>query len=423
MSGNNSWKPVIKQKNRLKFFGKVDSYSHLHFMRCLDYFKEDGHKRIILDFSNVKSAFPNGMVPIIATMDLLRDQGVEILCSLPKDKDTSRLFIFTNWAHLISPEHFKEEITKHNRHLIAKRFKTSDEQQNVVNEFMDVVMRNMNVSRDVISGLEWSINEITDNVLNHSKAENGGIVQVSTYPKNNSVSFAIADAGVGILQTLKEAIPTLYSDIEALGEAVKAGVTRNNDLGQGNGLAGTLRIATMSEGSFAITSGQAYMHVFGDDSKRLKRKEYEFFQGTLVVAEIKTNTSFTISEALGFEGYSDCTPVDIIEQNYENEYNSMSIDVTKESTGFGNRNAGRQLRQKVKNLLNANPTMPIIINWTGVPLISSSFADEFLGKLFVEMGAMSFGARIRNSGMEALIRSLLDKAISQRLTQATDYFE
>lgn len=423
MKKQNDWKPVRRSGNRIKFLNKVDPYAHLHFMRALNYFLQERYKRLILDFSRVKSAYPNGMIPIIATLDLLREMNIEILCSLPKDKDTSRLFVFTNWAHLISPEHFKKEITKHNRHLIAKRFRTSDEQQDVVNEFMDVVMRNMSVSRDVIAGLEWSINEITDNVLNHSKSVYGGFVQVSTFPKNGSVSFAIADSGVGILETLKEAIPTLLSDSEALGEAIKAGVTRNNDLGQGNGLAGTLRISTMSGGSFSITSGKSMLHIYENDSRKRKRKDFEKYQGTIVTAEIKTDTSFTVSEALGFEGYSDSTPVDIIETNYENEAGGMQIEMAKESTGFGNRNAGRQLKQKVQNLLKANPTIPLIIDWNGIPLISSSFADEFIGKLFLEMGAMSFGARIRNTGMEALIRSLLDKAIAQRLTQATDELE
>lgn len=411
---------VKKIGNKLVFYDRVNPTAHLHFMRALNYFLVDGHNKLLLDFSRVNTAYPNGMIPIITTIDSIKQQGIHVICTLPKLGDAKRLFIHTNWAHLLQPNDFKEEITKHNRHLIAKRFTTSDEQQDVVNEFVDVIMRNMKVSRDVISGLEWSINEITDNVLNHSQSIDGGIVQVSTYPKNHSVSFAVGDSGIGILNTLKQAIPTLKSDNDALGEAVKAGVTRDNAIGQGNGLAGTLRISNMSGGSFSITSGKGHISVYQGSTTTKRRREYEVFGGTLVCADIKTTNQFSISEALGFEGYSDTTPVDIIEMNYENDLNMMELIVSKESTGFGNRNAGRQLRYKVTNLLNANPTMPIMIDWNGVPLISSSFADEFLGKLFLEMGAMSFGARVRNGGMEALIRNLLDKAISQRLTQAQD---
>jgi hypothetical protein len=72
------------------------------------------------------------------------------------------------------------------------------------------------------------------------------------------------------------------------------------------------------------------------------------------------------------------------------------------------------------NLLNADQSKPLLIDWTGVPITSSSFADEFVGKLFLELGPITFSARVRNVGMEALIKALLDKAISQRLTQAND---
>lgn len=91
-----------------------------------------------------------------------------------------------------------------------------------------------------------------------------------------------------------------------------------------------------------------------------------------------------------------------------------------ETTGFGSRKSGFQIRTKVKNLINAKKGYPLIIDWEGVPVISSSFADEMIGKLFLEMGAMSFSSIIRNVNMEQLITNLLDKAVSQRLTQALD---
>lgn len=120
---------------------------------------------------------------------------------------------------------------------------------------MDVVLRNMKISRDLISALEWSINEICDNVINHSFSKVGGFVQVATFSARNSISFTVADAGRGILNSLKEGIPTLRTDAQAIGEAIKAGVTRNKKYGQGNGLAGSLRITNMTGGSLDILSG------------------------------------------------------------------------------------------------------------------------------------------------------------------------
>ena len=68
------------------------------------------------------------------------------------------------------------------------------------------------------------------------------------------------------------------------------------------------------------------------------------------------------------------------------------------------------------NLLNAEPTKPLLLDWTGVPLVSSSFADELIGKLFVSLGPLAFSARVRNIGMDAMVPGLIDKAIMQRGT-------
>lgn len=69
------------------------------------------------------------------------------------------------------------------------------------------------------------------------------------------------------------------------------------------------------------------------------------------------------------------------------------------------------------DLLNAEPSKPLLLDWTAVPLVSSSFADELVGKLFASLGPLAFAARVRNVGMEAMVRGLVDKAIMQRAAQ------
>jgi anti-sigma regulatory factor (Ser/Thr protein kinase) len=58
------------------------------------------------------------------------------------------------------------------------------------------------LDRKNLAALEWSINEITDNVLNHSRSTIGGLVQVSTFQgATQRVEYIVADAGVGIPAT------------------------------------------------------------------------------------------------------------------------------------------------------------------------------------------------------------------------------
>ena len=120
-------------------------------------------------------------------------------------------------------------------------------------------MGSMEIERSVLAGLEWSVNEITDNVLNHAESPLGGLVQVATQRETVAFQFVVGDARRGILASMRDGFPDLQDDAEAIGEAVKQGVTRNPDIGQGNGLAGTLRVAALSNGSFSVLSGQALL--------------------------------------------------------------------------------------------------------------------------------------------------------------------
>lgn len=408
------------QEPAIQLTGKLNAFNVKDFCSALDKFYETGKKKLTIDFERVERAYPSGVLPIITSLDVVRSKGVDIYVKLPQNDGTRKLFRSVNWAHFLSPNQFEKSESTHDRHLVTRRFENSEQQKSVVDDFIDVVLRSMPIPKDIISGLEWSINEITDNVLNHSESKFGGIIQASTYPANQTIAFAVADSGRGILNSMQEGFPSLRTDLDAIGEAIKSGVTRNPKFGQGNGLAGSLRVTTMTGGSFDITSGSGRLIATQDETVK-KPLLYSRYKGTIVCGQIKIIEDFSISKALDFNGTNSYIPVNIVEMQYEMEDKDCLILTMKdESTGFGSRKSGFQIRTKIKNIMNAKPNYPLAIDWTGVPVISSSFADELLGKLFIDMGAMSFSSLIRNLGMENLIRGLLDKAISQRLTQAND---
>lgn len=408
---------VVRDGTRLRFVDRVNWFAHMEFMYCLHELRREGCDNLVLDFSACDRAYPNGMLPLLASADAWRREKLGLSIVLPDDDGCSRLFSNTNWAHFLEPERYDKSDSRHEHHVSAHRFTDSKRQQELVDGFMNVVMRNLFLRRDVIAGLEWSINEITDNVLNHAECPDGGIVQVSTFREDEKVTIGVADAGIGILASLREGHPDLGSDEEAIAEAVKAGTTRNREFGQGNGIAGTLRIADMLRGSFEITSGQARLAVWRGSTKMFRRKQTQRFPGTFVYAEFRLGAHFRLSEALDFSVETN-RPVDIIETKYETEDGTaVLLRIKDEATGFGTRFAGRELKMKCRNLLEAEPAKPLVLDWRDIPLVSSSFADELMGKLFVELSPLVFAARVRNVGMEPLVRGLVDKAIMQRAAQ------
>lgn len=367
------------------------------------------------------------MLQLISLVDAGRALGHTFGLVLPSMNDLARLFLNTNWAHLLDPHQFQPINFAHALHLGAQRYDTAVGQQAVVNAALDIAMRTMAIERHTLQGLEWALNEITDNVLVHADAPEGGLVQVSTFSEHGELAFVVTDAGRGILASMQEGFPQLRTDAEAVEEAVKAGVTRSAAVGQGNGLAGTLRVAAASGGSVAITSGRAQLRLhLSEDGTNFaesihRRRASGSVPGTTVEVRLRTNSAFTLYDALGFDAgaQNEAAEVwDIIESGYtDEEHNALRVTLSEEPTGFGTRAAGEQLRTKCSNLLRADPGKRLILDWSGIPLVSSSYADEAIGKLFLELGPMTFMARVQNVYVEPIVRSLLDRAIQQRVAQ------
>ena len=79
---------------------------------------------------------------------------------------------------------------------------------------------------------------------------------------------------------------------------------------------------------------------------------------------------------------------------------------------FGFRSGGAQFRQIVLNLLQNRDR--IVLDFEGVAVFSSSFADEVFGRLFVDMGPRNFMKRIDFRNVDPTIEGLIDRAIVQR---------
>jgi len=118
--------------------------------------------------------------------------------------------------------------------------------------------------------------------------------------------------------------------------------------------------------------------------------------------------------ALVFSG-KEHVPVDFIELKYETDsLQHLNFVMKEEATSFGSRLAAKPVRIKLENLLEMCPNQKIRIDFEGIPIISSSFADEVFGRLFVTLGPLSFMSRFEFTAIDSTLRILIDRAISQR---------
>jgi len=70
---------------------------------------------------------------------------------------------------------------------------------------------------------------------------------------------------------------------------------------------------------------------------------------------------FSIADALNFGAPFPYARVNIIDLDYEmKDQDSLLMVMRDETTGFGTRNAGRQLKTKILNLVESKPGYPIL---------------------------------------------------------------
>ena len=137
-----------------------------------------------------------------------------------------------------------------------------------------------------------------------------------------------------------------------------------------------------------------------------------------MTARIGYGTPLDLKEALRF-GPKSHSPTDFVELHYdEDEDGNVKFCLDDESVGFGTRQAGEPVRRKLANLSRISLEGRLIVDFSGVPLVSSSYADEVFGKLFAEMGPMEFARKFDFRNLDPLVKDLIDRAITQRTRES-----
>ena len=405
-----------REGNKIRINGDLQNFHVLLTLihQCID---KAGYNDVVLDMSKCTSAFQNSMLSVCAQVIRYRAEGIDFTLVPPESKTLHNLFRNTNWGYFLDPGQYELSRFRGHTRIPATQYRTPEEQQNAVNKIVDVMLGALpDLERPDFAAFEWSINELTDNVLVHAESAFGGLVQVSTFSRNQkSVQFVVADAGIGIPTSLRRGLPEIGSDTEALDRAIREGVTRDQRIGQGNGIYGSYRVCSKSEGTMLIDSGHARLTYSPYKGMSISNQTIPY-SGTLVVATINFSDPKLLADALKFQGRVH-EPTDYVETKYEDfEGGPIRFLLRDESQSFGSRVAGRPVRVKLSNIIRMTGGCAVVVDFEGVPVVSSSFADEAFGKLFLQFGPVRFMQCVKLVNMADTVESLVNKAITQRMT-------
>ncbi len=363
-------------------------------------------KNIILNFKNVDKVFPNVCVPIAGMIETLTSVGFQFEFYYPNTYLKNTCFL--------KPCLISSNTTNIKGNCLDKiwRFDNYDDILVIYEAFVSAITENIECEKGVIDAFIWCIHETLENVIRHSGKDYGYVMgQVHRQAKN--FVFCIYDTGQGIYKSLQPSEYNPQNPEEALKLCVKEGVTRDKTIGKGNGLWGLHQIVTENTGQLSITSNSArYKLVDSRISTFSKIPELSFDGGSIIDFSIRTDKEISFSKALN--GYE---PTNYQREAREDDTTgSIVYDIKDTPLGTGTRHSGAKVRTAVINDFKATNKV-IVLDFTGVPMISSSFADELVGKLVVELGFMDFTNNIKIVGLTPNAQIVTERTVAQRMAE------
>lgn len=103
-------------------------------------------------------------------------------------------------------------------------------------------------------------------------------------------------------------------------------------------------------------------------------------------------------------------------ENLEDDYGRIMYNISERSEGTGTRESAIRVKNEVLNIL-SEEQRPITLDFTDVAVISSSFADELIAKLFLNLGLFQFNNLIKIRGLDSSQQSILQRSVLQRIIE------
>lgn len=371
-----------------------------------DIFKNPETKTLVIYIQDNFRVFPNQIVPLACVIEYIRGIGKKVLVH-----NDIKNVADTHFDNPIPAERARLNATKYLDGIVWKI--TSAEQcYALVDSVIFALSYKADFGRGTLQALDWTLNEVIDNVLLHSKS---GAAYFMYQPQliAGQLAFSVGDYGQGFQSSFIGSRYAPSTEADAITLAVKKDVTRDPAVGAGNGLWGTLRIIGQNGGRLTIASGGSAIFFRTDEGVA------RCYEGIGTVDEIcKTSlvdiqllASNPTDLTVAFERES--TPVCLFFENFEDDEGASHFSFREWWLGTGTRESGADARTLIANIMANNPG-PIILDFGGLGIISSSFADEALGRLSAQLGKEEFNSRVRITGLNNVTRMILASVLERR---------
>lgn len=243
---------MLRKKKDVTQYGALISAKELKrakavsdFLRSLKTSIKEGYKEIILDFKE-GSYFPNAVTPIAGIIQYYK-MNKDITFKLKRENVKA-----VNQSNMLNPRIYDGQ-----QNILGKvwMFDSFIKAEEIVDAYMVELKKSDRFPEGTIKALQWSLNEVMDNVINHSNI-GFGYVMGQIHTTSQRIAFTVFDVGQGILKSFAGSEHRPKDSIDAITLAIQEAVTSDKKKGQGNGLFGLHSIIKQGNGNLVITSGK-----------------------------------------------------------------------------------------------------------------------------------------------------------------------
>lgn len=153
---------------------------------------------------------------------------------------------------------------------------------NLPDGIIKLLRRHTEVEDETEDRIRTCVQEVTQNVVDHSGSTTGGVMSARYMARTHEVRVGIVDRGVGIAATLRVRHPDTTGSFMALRRVIQGGyssLARPNNMGLG--VSNLFSLVRLMRGRMAVFTGDAVAEVHGSSDPRVSGTAFTF-PGTAV---------------------------------------------------------------------------------------------------------------------------------------------
>lgn len=284
----------------------------------------------------------------------------------------------------------------------------------VYQQVLKTLTAHFEIEVSVLQAMSYCFYEILDNVHIHSGKPLGTAI-THFDAKKDILRVLVADDGMGIQASLAE--NEQYHNIseeDALRMCIQDTVTDGK--GMGFGLYATSRLMKNIGINFIIHSG---IHKLIYKNGQTEIIDNGHWQGTIIFMEITTSKEIDPNEVVDNRTNADLqyneefVETDVLDSLWYKGETTADFKFSQFGTDFGTRDMGAKIREQIRPLLEAGEC--VALNFTGVNVVSNSFADECVAKLLIDYPLPLLKKQIIFKGLNEMAERSILVALQRRI--------